>query len=123
MEKIFTPNKWFVGFCALLIAVVATLKIVGDMHLAEIACVYGKDIFVWEWPAMGLGSSVFAMKANVVRRDANDAVVEVSGHQVVAKFGQDHRIEERTEIQPDVKATLTFYRRSNKWELGKVELK
>jgi hypothetical protein len=121
MEKIFTPNKWFVGFCALLIAVVATLKIVGDMHLAELASEVGKDIFIWEWPSKGLSSKCIAMKSHVLRRDANDAVVEVSGHQIVAKLGQDNKMKE--EEQPEVKAQLTFYRRSNKWELGKVELK
>jgi len=121
MEKIFTPNKWFVGFCALLIVVVATLKVVGDMHLAEIASEVGKDVFIWEWPSMGLSSRCMSMKSHVLRRDANDAVVEVSGHQIIAKLGQDNKMKE--EEQPEAKAVLTFYRRSNKWELGKVELK
>lgn len=122
MEKIFTLNKWFVGFCALLIAVVATLKIVGDMHLAELASEVGKDVFIWEWPSMGLSSRCMSMKSHVLRRDANDAVVEVSGRQIIAKLGQDNKMKE--EEQPEeAKAVLTFYRRSNKWELGKVELK
>ncbi|MDZ4834157.1 MAG: hypothetical protein SGJ27_10310 [Candidatus Melainabacteria bacterium] len=123
MEKLFTPNKWFVGFCALLIAVVATLKVVGDMHLAEYASTIGEDVFAWEWPELGMSSRVTAMKGHVIRRDANDAVVEVSGHQVVSKLGPDNKIEKETVIEPDVHATLTFYKRNSKWELGKVELK
>lgn len=123
MEKIFTPNKWFIGFCALLIAVVGALKLVGDMHLAELGAEHGKDIFSWEWPAMGITSRIMSVKSHVLRRDANDAVVEVSGHQVVAKLGPDHKIEKETTIEPEAKATLTFYRRNSKWELGKVELK
>jgi hypothetical protein len=123
MEKLFTPNKWFVGFCALLIAVVATLKIVGDMHLAEYASAIGSEIFEWQWPERGVSSRVTAMQGHVLRRDANDAVVEVSGHQVVSKLTADHKIESETVIEPDVKATLTFYKRNSKWELGKVELK
>lgn len=123
MEKFFTPNKWFVGFCALLIMVVATLKIVGDMRLAEDASVFGEDVFTWEWPERGLSSRVTSMKGHVLKRDANEAVVEVSGHQIVANLGPDHKIEKETVIEPDVQATLTFYKRNGKWELGKVELK
>jgi len=123
MEKIFTPNKWFVGFCALLIIVVGLLKVVGDMRLAEFGSVIAKDIFEWDYPALNMSSRVMGLKSHVVRRDANDAIVEVTGHQTVAKIGPDNKIEEQTEVEPEVKAVLTFYKRSNEWELGKVELK
>ncbi len=121
MEKIFTPNKWFVGFCALLIVVFGALKVVGDMRLAEIASEAGKDVFIWDWPTKGLSSKVMAMKSHVVRRDANDAVVEVSGHQIVSKTLNGAQAE--PDLETDVNATLTFYRRNSQWELGKVELK
>ena len=122
MEKIFTPNRWFVGFCALLILAFGALKVVADMHLAEIASNVGKDIYSWEW--QDVNSTISAVHSRVLRRDANDAVVEVSGHQIlVAKVGESPTMEKESSQETDVKAVLTFYRRNSRWELGKVELK
>lgn len=122
MEKIFTPNRWFVLFCALLIVVVGSLKLVGDMHLAEFATEKGQEIFSWSWPDRNLTSSVVQARAHVIRRDANDAMVEFTGQQVLTNLPGDSRIELDPK-EANVKAVLTFYKLNSEWVLGKVELK
>lgn len=86
MEKIFTPNRWFIGFCALLIVVVGALKIVGDMHLAEEAKLVAANIFSFDWPGLGVESRVSSINAHVISHSEHDAVVEVSGRQYIAKL-------------------------------------
>lgn len=116
MEKIFTPNRWFVMFCALLIVVWGALKYVGDMRLAEHAqLIAQKNIFEWRWPALNTNATVRSLKAHVVRRDGTDAVVEVTGRQLISTAGGAPKIS-------DCKAVLTFYRLQDQWRLGRVEL-
>jgi hypothetical protein len=122
MEKIFTPNRWFVAFCALLILVVGALKIVGDMHLAEEAKQVALNIFTFDWAELGVASRVQAINAHVINRNDHDALVEVSGRQMIAKLAAP--AEPVANSQPEnaeFKANLTFYRANNGWELGKVE--
>jgi|GEM_PF-753533 hypothetical protein len=147
MEKIFTPNRWFIGFCALLIVVVGALKIVGDMHLAEEAKLVAMGIFNFDWPELGIESRVQSINAHVISHNEHDAVVEVSGRQYIAKLTHQPVAPpattpatgaETTPATPppasatklvaagppenaEFKAILTFYRANNIWELGKVE--
>lgn len=86
MEKIFTPNRWFIGFCALLIVVVGALKIVGDMHIAEEAKLVAQGIFNFDWPELGIESRVQSINAHVISHSEHDAVVEVTGRQYIAKL-------------------------------------
>lgn len=112
MDKIFTPNRWFVLFCALLIVIFGALTLVQDMHVAEFARQKGTEIFTWSWPSMNWQSNIVQVNSHVLRRDANDAVVEVTGRQVINGLNEC-----------ETKAVLTLYRLNSKWELGKVELK
>jgi hypothetical protein len=47
MEKLFRPNKWFVGFCGLLIVVFVSLQYVSRMRLQGLAQAWGKEIYTW----------------------------------------------------------------------------
>ena len=130
MEKIFTPNRWFVLFCALLILVWGALRIVADIRLCESAKAFGQIIFTWNWPDLALQSEVESINAQVLRRGAHDAVVTVTGRQVISKLPLpdeqskvDQTTIEQSATKTDLKAELTFYRLQDRWELGKVELK
>jgi hypothetical protein len=120
MEKIFQPNKWFVGFCAMLILVFVLLQVVQYARLSDMAKIIGTDIFTWGWPDKNISSSCQITDAKVLSKTHTDAVVEIKGKQVLSA----------EEIKPDTKsettecsAVLTLYRVNDRWELGKVELK
>ncbi len=120
MEKIFTPNRWFVLFCALLIVVFGTLKIVGDMNVANIAAEEGTKIFTWTWPGLNWQSTFVQVHPHVLTRNEHDALVEVSGRQIITGLDEPAGA---ASTQCDAKALLTLYRLNGNWELGKVELK
>ena len=142
MEKLFSPNRWFVLFCALLIVIWGALKLVGDMNLAQEATVVAEDLFTWSWTAGDISlasagnaapsvetksvrSSIQGIKAQVIKRDAHEATVEVKGTQMLQKYDNNSNgpSTASAEQKEQAKATLTFYRLNNDWELGKVELK
>lgn len=124
MERIFRPNKWFVIFCALLILVWVGLQCVANLRLAEEAKSCGLHVFTWAWPNLGWNSSAEVTEASVLKKTDTDAVVKIQGRQVV-KFSPSGLNEaagkNRSEVV-DCNATLTFYRASGHWVLGKVEL-
>jgi hypothetical protein len=124
MENIFRPNKWFVMFCGLLVCVWLGLQLVATMRLADEAKLVGKHVFTWEWPAAGLYSSATIGKADVIRRSDTDAIVKVKGEQLLTSARQSADGKpgsERSEVV-ECGATLTFYKSSNDWVLGRVEL-
>lgn len=120
MEKIFTPNKWFVLFCAVFIGIFASLNFVITTRLASEAKQYGVDIFSWVWLDKNLCATADMTDAKVLKRGENDAVVEVSGEQVVSPF-EDNKPTDKG-VKNSCKAILTFYRFNNDWKLGRVEL-
>ena len=124
MEKIFHPNKWFVLFCGLLVLVWAGLQAVANMRIADEARLAGRRIFSWEWPGRSWFSRAEITDAKVVRRTDTDAIVKIKGHQylnVPQAADPADKGKEKSEVV-DCHATLTFYRSSNRWMLGKVEL-
>ena len=122
MEKIFSPNRWFVLFCALLIVVWGALKIVADMHLAEQGKARAAEVFTWTWTVDPQRTSrVESVSAKVLGRNANDATVEVTGTQLLQKSVNNGDAPGMPE-KAKVRAVLTFYRLNNQWELGKVEI-
>lgn len=125
MEKIFTPNRWFVLFCGLLILVWGALRVVADVRLCEKAKMVGEEIFTFDWPDPALKSEVESIKAQVLRRGTHDAVVTVTGWQVVSNQNDSATggKELKAATPSELNAVLTFYRSEDKWELGKVELK
>jgi len=124
MEKIFRPNKWFVIFCALLVAVWGGLQLVANMRLADEAKQEASQIFTWDWPTLNCFSKADVTDATVVRRTDSDAIVKVSGKQVVTTAPPNTPVDFKTARSDvvDVNVTLTFYRSSNQWVLGKVEI-
>ncbi|MBI1269671.1 hypothetical protein GC174_04480 [bacterium] len=130
MEKIFTPNRWFVLFCGLLILVWGALRIVADVRLCEQAKLVGESIFTYSWPELSLRSEVESIKAQIVRRGSHDAVVTVTGTQVLSdplksgiQSGKEKTQSGQSASSAELNAVLTFYRSEDRWELGKVELK
>jgi|SRR5215471_9453312 len=124
MESIFRPNKWFVLFCALLIVVWGGYQIVANMRIADEAKLIGHDMFTWDWPELGWSSRAQITDATVVRRSDTDAIVKIKGEQRMTSLRQATS-ESKESPQPsvvDLNATLTFYRLSNDWVLGRVEL-
>lgn len=115
MEKIFSFNKWFILFCALLIVTFGTLKVVGDMRICEEANFLARTMFSWEWPELKANATVDSIRTKVLEHTANDAIVEVSGNQSIATNGAT--------TNGTFLANLSFYKQQNKWILGKVELK
>lgn len=125
MEKIFYPNKWFVLFCGLLVLVWIVLQSVANMRIAEHAKLVGQHIFSWSWPDRRWLSAAQITKADVLHRTGTDAVVKIEGRQVLTMPGAGSQIDSgssKSEVV-DCAATLTFYKASNNWVLGKVELK
>ncbi len=123
MEKIFSPNRWFVLFCALLIVVWGALKIVADMHLAEQGRARAVEVFTWSWTIdPQKRSRVESISAKVLARNSNDATVEVTGTQLLQKSVNNGEQAPGTSEKAKVRAVLTFYRLNNQWELGKVEI-
>lgn len=120
-EKVFRPSKWFVLFCALLVIVWVTWKMVANMRLADDAKYYGQDIFTWDWPDKNWRSQVEIKNAKVIKADGTQAVVEVKGRQRLTSAGPDDNMTDTETV--DCSAVLTFYRSSNRWVLGRVELK
>lgn len=84
MEKLFTFNKFFIGFCALLIAIVFAAKIVSDMKVAEDAKKVAQGIFQWDWAAMHLHCDAVITDARVIDRSETEAKVEVTAKQTIS---------------------------------------
>jgi len=124
MESIFRPNKWFVMFCALLIAVWGGYQTVANMRIANEAKLVGQDIFTWDWPDLGWSSRAQITDATVVRRSDTDAIVKIKGEQRMTSSRQSApgQQEQQRPAVVNLNATLTFYRLSNDWVLGRVEL-
>ena len=137
MDKLFTPNKWFVFFCAMFIGVFVLLQYVSSQVLIDIAKSCATGVFTWDWQDKNVASRVDIKDVKVINRNGTDAVVEVSGEQYFVPFdtiipeqkglpGEPSKPEvvdksKSTEHDP-CKATLTLYKLQNKWVLGKVEL-
>jgi len=120
MEKIFSPNRWFVLFCGLLIVVWALLQFVGSMRLSQAAQEVGAEVFTWNWPEKHLVSEATITDTKIIKKTDNDAVVAVKARQTLRSDAGTNSTGDTRQSECD--ATLTFYRNSNVWYLGKVEL-
>src|SRR5262249_41594302 len=119
MEKLFHPNKWFVGFCALLIVVFFALQYVVSERLQGLAKAWGEQVFTWDWPGVEQ-SKVTITKTELVKRTDVDAVLKVTGTQLIERVGATDPAQAKSETECG--ALLTFYKSNNEWVLGKVEL-
>ena len=122
MDKLFTPNKWLVLFCAVFVAIYATLNWVINSRLQATAKIYGDDIFSWVWMDKNVCAKADMSEAKVLQRSDTAAVVEVTGEQVVGPFDGSRPFPMKASSSVVCKAKLTFYKLKDGWELGKVEL-
>jgi hypothetical protein len=133
MEKIFSPNKFFLSFCILFIVVWLGLQVVSYMHLTNQAKLDGERIFNWNWPSKNMHSTAEIYETKILSRSSNDATVKVLAREHIDKVGsgrsEPHPYENvadpesgRMQSAPtNCAALLTYYRMNNKWFLGKVE--
>jgi len=131
MDKFFTPSRYFVGFCALLIVAIFALNFVRDQKLLEEARVIGRQEAEWNWPSMGISTTIDGVEAKILKRSENDAEVEVWGEQKISKHSPVPDIPSKTPpvagpesiSSSDFKSVITLYKHGNShvWWIGKVE--
>ena len=119
IENLFRPNKWFVGFFALFVVIWLIGQFVGNVRVGDDAKFYGAHIFTWRWPSMKWRSRADMTDARVIKKTGTEAIVEVRGKQEISGDGSRGNDVE----SDDCSATLTFYKYSNRWELGRVDLR
>jgi hypothetical protein len=146
VEKLFRFSKWFVLFCALLVAARLAQQYVADKALEERAAVIGERVYGWRWQNisgdMQLNSQAKVIEAKVIKRGPNDGQVRIQGNQVVmapnksVNTGDQQQGANSTKNNPGAaevmqsetkpleskfKAVITLYKEKDKWLLGKVE--
>ena len=121
MEKIFNP-KILVIFCAIFIVVWVMLQTFSNMRIEAEAQLIGDTIFNWEWPEE-CRSNVQIEKASIIKKSDNDAVVKVSGKQILTPLSRVDPLDNSSPRSQtvDCSATLTLYKKSDHWVLGRVE--
>jgi hypothetical protein len=146
VEKLFRFSKWFVLFCALLVAARLAQQYVADKALEERAAVIGERVYGWRWQNisgdMQLNSQAKVIEAKVIKRGPNDGQVRIQGNQVVmapnksVNTGDQQQGANSTKnnsgaaevtqsenkpLESKFKAVITLYKEKDKWLLGKVE--
>ena len=146
MEKLFRFSKWFVLFCALLVAARLAQQYVADKALEERAAVIGERVYGWRWQNisgdMQFNSQAKVIEAKVIKRGPNDGQVRIQGNQVVmapnksVNTGDQQQGANSTQnnsgaaevtqseskpLESKFKAVITLYKEKDKWLLGKVE--
>ncbi len=118
MEKIFTPNKWFVLFCGVLVIVWIVLQVVATLHLQALAREQAVQIFSWQW--LGFARSHALIEdAQLIKRSDTDAVVRVTAREMIVPDSAIVRMPKLSAVH--CAALLTFYRVDKNWLLAKVE--
>ena len=149
MEKLFRFSKWFILFCALLVAARLAQQYVADKALEERAALIGERIYGWQWQNISgdleLNSQAKVVEAKVIKRGPNDGQVRIQGNQVVMTPDLSSDKSKITGAQPQganstkgnsetavlpisdkpleskFTAVITLYKDKDKWLLGKVE--
>jgi len=87
MDKIFRFSKWFVLFCALLVAARLGQSYVADRAFEERASLIAEAVYGWRWPNpngdIDVSSSAKVTRAKIIERLENDGRVHVEGNQLV----------------------------------------
>lgn len=128
MEKIFSW-KVLVGFCAVFLVSWIMLQIVSNWRLEAEAQILGEGVFSWAWPGENWESKAQITEVSIVRKSDYDAIIKVSGKQVLTVREPGESLDNspgRSETV-DCSAVLTLYKQSDKesgdkWVLGRVEL-
>jgi hypothetical protein len=124
MEKIFTPNKWFVLFCTVFIGIFVGLQYVIRERVETAAKQIGEQVFTWDWQDKNICSRARMSKAKIIKLTENDAVIQLSGEQEFSPLerAKPNPAKPETLDHSPCQATLTFYKQQNNWVLGRVEL-
>jgi hypothetical protein len=122
MDKIFSLNRVFVFFCAALVAIWLALQFVSNSLLSALAERDGRSVFDWHWPDLKLISKVNSLHAEVLSKSPTEAVVKVTGKQILEKTAADRKTLREVGKPTDVSATLTYYHNDRAWILGRVDL-
>jgi hypothetical protein len=146
VEKLFRFSKWFILFCALLVAARLAQQYVADKALEERAALIGERVYGWRWQNiagdMQLNSQAKVVEAKVIKRGPNDGQVRIQGNQVVmapdektsvntgdqqqganstSSSNTNTRGPENKPLESKFTAVITLYKDKDKWLLGKVE--
>jgi hypothetical protein len=124
VEKLFRPSRWFVYFCGLLVLVWLALQSVSHARLSAEAKEEGTRLFTWKWSQLGANSQAAITEVKVLHKGEADAIVQIKGRQTLTVGGAGNKAPDNGGNREvvDCGATLSFYKSSNKWLLGKVEL-
>lgn len=120
MEKLFTPGKWFVGFCAMFVLIFLSTKYVHDQRMAETGKMHVEKMFTFTFPALGVRSSFEAKEAHIVKSEENEAQIRVSGVQSIVKSSAGAASEEAPQTA-QCQALVTLYKDQGKWLVGSFE--
>ena len=148
MEKLFTPGKWFVGFCAVFVCVFLAGRYVHDARLEEMSKVIAEDMFSYDFPELGIRSTCQIKEAHVLKTAENEAQVRVKGIQSIEVLqkaeaagragasGNESQVNNSSkESSPqgsgaqdksggktaDCQALIKLYRDHDKWFVGSME--
>jgi len=143
VEKLFRFSKWFILFCALLVAARLAQQYVADKALEERAAVIGERVYGWRWHNLSgdlqLNSQAKVIEAKVIKRGPNDGQVRIQGNQVVMAPDRNSSVTsgaqqkgansgtvdlkpiENKPLESKFTAVITLYKEKDKWLLGKVE--
>jgi hypothetical protein len=126
MTRQFTPGKLLITFCAALIAVWASLQLVINLRLSDLAKMDGQRVLGWSWPPEKVRYKAEVVSVEVLNRTATDAVVRVKARQTLQRMdepGDSKGVTFRdTGAASDCLAVLTYYKANRNWILGKVEM-
>ena len=123
MEKVFSW-KVLVAFCTIFIVSWVALQTVSNMRLEGEAELIGDKIFNWQWPDATWQSKAEMTQASIIRKSDNDAVIKVTGKQILTTTDPGQSLDNPSGNTETVEcsAVLTLYKQSGKWVLGRVEL-
>ncbi|MBX9688581.1 MAG: hypothetical protein K2X27_17865 [Candidatus Obscuribacterales bacterium] len=123
MDKIFSW-KVLVSFCAVFIVTWIALQAVSNMRLESEAQMIGNAIFSWNWPDENWQSRAEMLEASILRKSDNDAVIKISGKQIISSPEDGESLDNASSRSEtvDCSAVLTLYKQSGRWVLGRVEL-
>ncbi len=120
MDKLFTPGKWFVGFCAAFVLIFLSTKYVHDQRMGEEGKMYVQKMFTFTFPALGVSSTFEPKEAQIVKSEENEAQIRVSGVQSIIKSQSGAAAQEAPQTA-QCQALIKLYKDQGKWRVGAVE--
>jgi hypothetical protein len=120
----------FVLLCAILIVVWLALQEVTDERIKLEASTSVNRLYNWNWSRLGVRSSFKIEKVKILKKTNTDAIVEVRGKQTLMWSTKSENVSphikyftSKSQLDEERGTILTFYKLSNNWVLGQVELR